>query len=220
MKHFYAYPKIEYSDNLATNIMVRGKVRDAVLQNTSLYYKYTITDSMNAEIISHKYYGSPEYVWAIYYANNIMNPRTDWPMTSREFDKYIVRKYGNIESAHSKYMDDGRINHDAIHHYTLNENFIIDKTTFNQVNAILSKYKTYYLANEEMLKKNLTQITSDGFVIDRQTFLTLGALNPESVQAITFYEYEQNLNEKKRDIVIIDKVFLYDIVSEFETLFD
>lgn len=220
MKHFYAYPKIEYSNNLATNLLVRGKIRDAVLNNTTLYYKYRVDDLMRPEILSYKYYGSPYYAWAIYYANNMTHPTFDWPMNQREFDKYILEKYGSLQKAQSKYSDGGKINHDSIHHYLLNNNHIIDRQTFTVASSILSKYKTYYLAHQDMLNKNLSHFVIDGFVIDKETFLNIGVLNPETVSAVTFYEHEYNMNENKRDILIIDKQYLFDIVNEFENLFD
>lgn len=220
MKHFYAYPKIEYSDNQATNIMVRGRVRDAVLNNSLLYYKYRIDEFMKPEILSHKYYGSPNYVWAIFYANNIVNPIMDWPMNQREFDRYILQKYGSLDKAQLKYASDGKLNYDSIHHYVLNDHYIIDELTFTQLNAILTKYKTFYQANEQVLKNNLSELKIGNFIIDRETFLSLGALNPETVSSVTYYEHEYEMNEKKRDIVVIDKEYLFQIVSEFENLFD
>jgi hypothetical protein len=220
MKHFYVYPKIEYSNNIATNVMVRGKIRDAVLQNSALYYKYRIDEFMKPETLSYKYYGSPNYVWAIFYANNIVDPLTDWPMNQREFDKYILQKYGSMDRAQLKYSSNGALNHDSIHHYVLNEKHVIDETTFSQLNAILSKYKTYYQANDDMLKKGMSSLTIGNFVIDRQSFLSLGVLNPETVSAVTYYEHEYNENEKKRDIFVIDKEYVFQIVSEFENLFD
>lgn len=220
MKHFYAYPRIEYSENLATNIMMRGKVRDAVLQNTALYYKYTIDDMMKPETLSHKYYGSSNYVWAIFYANNILHPVHDWPMTQREFDKYIIQKYGSLKKANGKYNADGSLNHDSIHHYVLNQTHIIDRTTFTNLNQIFSGFKSFNLAYDELMKGNKTELTIGKFVIDKETFFALGTLNPESVSAVTYYEHEERENEKKRDVVIIDKTYLYQILSEFETLFD
>lgn len=220
MKHFYAYPKIEYSENLATNIMVRGKVRDAVLSNTALYYKYQIDDLMKPEIISYKYYGSPNYVWAIYYANNILHPQFDWPLTARDFDSYIVQKYGTLEAPQKKYLSNGRLNHEAIHHYKLNNSHVIDRQTYTVITSVLSRYPTYFSAHKEFLEKGLKQVVIDDLVIDKETFLSIGVLNPESVSAVTYYEYEYELNEKKRDILIIDKTYLYRIVSEFENLFD
>lgn len=184
MKHFHVYPKIEYSDNMAVNIMIRGKIREQVLNNHCLYYKYTITDDMKAETLSYKYYGTPSHVWAIYYANNIFDPVMDWPLSSKEFNKYIISKYGSIQKAAAQKTQDGKINYGSIHHFVL-----IDKTT------------------------NLE------YVIDRDTFVKEGLTNPNSVKAITFYDYEYDLNEKKRQIKILDQVYLSNVLNEFYNLF-
>lgn len=196
MKHFYAYPKIEYSNNEATNILVRGRIRDEVLSNTSLYYKYTIEDQTRAEIISHKYYGSPNYVWAIYYANNILHPIYDWPMTYKQFTAYIIRKYGTIEKAQQKFHSDGSVNHDSVHHY------VLEDTYFNETTNSWSKTgRTYVIDKDQYIQMSLTK-------------------NASFVYPVSYYEYEYALNENKKNIVVLDKKHLNKIISEFENLFD
>jgi Base plate wedge protein 53 len=180
MRHFHVYPNVNFSDHLATNIMVRGKLRGAILNNVTLYYKYHITDDMTAELISQKYYGSAEYVWAIYYANDIHHPTFDWPMTERQFEKYLIEKYGSISKAQQKYDKTGKINDDAIHHYLLDGQYIVDKQTY--------------------LEYGYTQ--------------EYGKIVP-----VSFYEHEQQVNDRKREIVIIDKGNLFEIVNQFRTLF-
>jgi hypothetical protein len=54
---------------------------------------YTITEEDRAEDVSYLYYGTVDYVWAIYLANNIIDPYFEWPMTQRNFDRYIESKY-------------------------------------------------------------------------------------------------------------------------------
>jgi len=188
MRHFEYYPKIQYSDNLAVNIMVRGKIRDAVLKNSALYYKYTISDDMTAEIISHKYYDDPNKVWAIYYANNILDPVRDWPMTETQFQKFIIEKYGSIKKSATKFNADGSICWDSIHHFKLKD----------------SDTKLEY-------------------VIDKQTFIqpydTPSGTIPDQAYPVTFYEHELFLNNEKRNIIILDKKHLNQIVSEIRNLF-
>lgn len=196
MKHFYAYPKIEYSNNLATNILVRGKIRDAVLENSALYYKYNVDENLTAELISSKYYGTPNYVWAIYYANNIFHPVHDWPKPNRVFNAFLKNKYGNIDAIQQVYNPDGSLNHDAIHHYEIED-------------AYFDSTKNYWVK------------TGKKFVIDKQQFLETALTKSASlVSAVSFYDYEYNLNESKKNIIVIDKKFLYQIVSEFDNLFD
>lgn len=122
MIHFYYYPQVEYSGNQATNIMVRGKIRDAILKQTCLYYKYNVADGERPDVISSKYYGNSSYVWAIFYANNIVDPIFDWPLDSTNFNKYIIEKYGSVEKAKNVSTD--------FYHYTLDKEYYIDKFSY------------------------------------------------------------------------------------------
>jgi hypothetical protein len=179
MRHFVYYPKIEYGNNLAVNIMVRGKIRDAVLKNTGLYYKYTMEDGERFDMIAHKYYGNSDYVWAIFYANGIVDPVADTPKAHNDFISYIKSKYGNIQTPNQ-----------TIHHYEYtdslsNKTFIIDQTTYYQ-----------YLGEFEPETNSL-----------------------KSVRVVTQFEYEQELNENKRNIVVLDKQYIGSITNELENLF-
>lgn len=133
MRHFTYYPKIEYGNNLAVNIMVRGKIRDAVLSKSALYYKYTMEDGERFDVISNKYYGNSDYVWAILYANNILDPVADTPKSHNDFISYIKTTYGTIQTPSQ-----------TIHHYEYtdklsNKTFIIDEATYYRY---LGEYET------------------------------------------------------------------------------
>ena len=195
MKHFEYYPTIEYSEHLSTNIMVRGRIRDAVLANKVLYYKYTVPDGMKPEMISHKYYGTPNHVWSIYYANNIHDPIIEWPMDSRIFDQYIIDKYGSINKANQKFLDNGQLNLDSIHHYVLNNSY--------SKQSYIVDYETYL-----------------DFQVRKNTKGTNPYLDGDVVEPVTFYEYENGLNEKRREIVVIDNTHLSQMINEFIVLFD
>jgi len=170
MKHFEFFPKIDYSNEKSVNIMVRGKIRDAILANVALYYKYTIEDSDRPDILANKYYGNSNHTWAIFYANEIFDPRFDWPLNSSQFYSYIKAKYGSVQKTQNLL--------DEPHHYLLDDTFVIDKTT--------------YLDNSiEQARK----------------------------QKISVYQHEWNLNEAKRDIKIVDVVYLRQLTNELENLF-
>jgi hypothetical protein len=179
MRHFIYYPKIEYGNNLAVNIMVRAKIRDLVLNNTAIYYKYTMEDGERYDIVAHKYYGNSDYVWAIFYANNILDPIADAPKAHNDFISYIKVKYGSIQTPSQ-----------TIHHYeytdTLsNKTFIIDGDTYYQ-----------YLSELEP---------------ETQSF--------KKVRPVTQFEYEEELNESRRNIVVLDKQYIGSITNELENIF-
>ena len=167
MKHFTYYPKIEYSENIAVNITVRAKIRDAILSKSAIFYKYSLTDHDRPDIIATQYYGNPNSTWALFYANEVFDPRFDWFMSYEQFKAYIKSKYGSVDFA---------MNKNNIHHYILDNEYIIDKETFE---------------NNEVTGQK---------------------------RAVTFYEYEEDLNEAKRNIVVLDVVYLGMIVNELESI--
>jgi len=179
MRHFIYYPKIEYSNNLAVNIMVRGKIRDAILRNSALYYKYTIEDGERYDMIAHKYYGNSDYAWAIFYANGIVDPIDETPKAHNDFIAYIKAKYGSIQTPNQ-----------TIHHYEYTDKlsgktFIIDEATYYQ-----------YLGEYESETNSL-----------------------KTVSIVTQYDYETNLNESRRNIVVLDKQYLSSLTNGLENLF-
>ena len=48
---------------------------------------------------SQELYGTPAYAYLILMFNDIYDPVFDWPLGLRQFDNYIVSKYGSIDSA-------------------------------------------------------------------------------------------------------------------------
>lgn len=180
MKHFAYYPKIEYSGVQATNIMVRGKIRDAILEKAALYYDYVISDGERPDVIASKYYGNSTYTWAIFYANNIFDPQLDWPMDSDTLNTYIIKKYGSVSNAR---------NTDAnFQHYMLDGKYVIDKTRYLDNN--------FPDRGEDNMGQNVLRKTK-----------------------MSHLDYEIKLNDEKRQIKILDKVYLLQITNELKNLF-
>lgn len=179
MKHFYYYPKIDYSNNSAVNILVRGKIRDEILSSTSIYYSYYIREGERPDIISSKYYGNPSYTWALFYANNIFNPLEQWPLDYRDFISYLEKKYGGIEPATQD-----------IHHYEYYD--VFNKKTYEIDKLTYDSYFGQYEQDSQQLKQ---------------------------VKEVSIYDYEDSLNERKKNIVVLDKQYLYQITNELSNLF-
>lgn len=101
MKHFQYFPTIEYSGSIATNLMVRGRVRELINKNSTAFYNYIVSNGERPDHISYAYYGSTAYTWSILYANEIFDVLYDWPLSDREFESFIISKYGSIENTQS-----------------------------------------------------------------------------------------------------------------------
>ena len=213
MKHFYYYPTVEYGTETLVNIMLRGKIRDAVLEKTALYYQYNIKDGQRPDIVADKYYGSPKLTWAIFYANNMFHPVYDWPMDYRVFSKYLESKYG---------VSYPRGSLSAVHHYELyNKNtgqvFIVDKDMYlrygspTKAAAPVDVDKTAYEITDSS--------TNETYLMSAETHRTYYSDTSIIGRSVSVYQYEVELNEKRRDIFVLDKVYISQLTNELITLF-
>jgi hypothetical protein len=119
MSYFNKLPEIYY------NFIVNGNdklfiIRDITtnirplkdtLDNIALYDLYDIVDGETPEIISNKFYGSPNYHWAIMIANQIYDYVNDWPLPYDRLVQYCSDKYGegNIYLIHHYEDENGYV---------------------------------------------------------------------------------------------------------------
>lgn len=79
------------------NLFRRAKIRDDFFENISVFTKYKIIGEERPDQIAEKVYGNPGYDWIVLISNNIINVRTEWPLSDGEFSEYISRKYTQDE---------------------------------------------------------------------------------------------------------------------------
>ena len=81
------------------NLFRRAKIRDDFFKNATTFTKYKIIGEERPEQIAQKLYGSSTYDWVVLVSNNIINVRTEWPLSDSEFSDYLERKYTEAELA-------------------------------------------------------------------------------------------------------------------------
>ena len=209
-KYFNYYPKTFYtSDNevsgveAVTNIIARFAFDSQLKENSSAFYPYQIQDSDTPEIIADKYYGNVEYHWVVLLFNNIIDPQFDWPLKSDTLIDYIDKKYTANGTANTPAQSGLS--------WALSENNV--QGYFKVITST---------ANDGT-------ITTEKITIDANTYanVTTGSNTyttqaGESVRVVTtketqsYYTYETNLNESKREINLIKSDFLPQIEKEFK----
>jgi hypothetical protein len=105
--YFKSIPNIAYDINgnapntyqKATNIMKRPIFKPAVIDEITDYYPYRIKDGFRPDMVSQDVYDTPAYAYLILMFNDIYDPVFDWPMGIKQFDSYIVSKYGSMDAA-------------------------------------------------------------------------------------------------------------------------
>jgi hypothetical protein len=209
------FPKIQYdivkakqsNYQIITNILFRIGIIKDILSNISAYYNLSIIDGETPEIMASKIYGNPEAYWMILYANDIHDPQYDWPMTSTVFKKYLESKYGTVNAAQT-----------GIHHYEK----VIIKT--ESLSGIKSEWRS--VINYDKLTENDMGIPYDYYlspafansVVDIVSVNGQTVTQVTTVEAISYYDYEDRENEKKRDIKIIKVEYYRQILTELAKL--
>lgn len=211
-----------------TNILFRTAIIKDVLTNASSYTKYVIRDGDTPDILAEKIYNDPEAHWIILYANEMIDPQFDWPMTDVVFNKYIADKYrAAAEADLATTLQDYQViawtqdltNDASIHHY---------EKVVKQVNvAAQTTSEVRYIINKSKLTDNSLSVPYDYYdnLADEQdvTPINLTIKNQTVIQTIyrnkvSLYDYENELNENRRNIRIIKKEYYTQLVEEFNNL--
>lgn len=198
--YFNQFPKLNYNmegtpyknRTVLTDITFRLKIREKVKENLFSYYTVDISDDDTIEILAAKYYGDSEYHWIIALANDIVDPQYDWPLNYRSYVNYINNKYGSAANADL-----------TVHHYE----------------KVIKRYNQYSRTTDEII----IEIQEDAYnampaYSFRQFNLADGVTVEETItrRVVTASEWEYDRNNKKKQLKIIKKDYLPNILSEFE----
>jgi len=209
-KYFNYYPKTFYTSNnevngveAVTNIIARFAFDSQLKENSSAFYPYQIQDSDTPEIIADKYYGNVEYHWVVLLFNNIIDPQFDWPLKSDTLIDYIDKKY-TANGAANTTVQSGLA-------WALSENnvqgyFKVITTTANDGTITTEKITIDANTYANVGATSISKTTQAGEVVIIRT----------TKETQSYYTYETNLNESKREINLIKSDFLPQIEKEFK----
>ena len=165
----------------ATNIMKRVKFKREVIEDLADYYPYSIKDGERPDIISHQKYGTVAYAYLILLINDITDPIFDWPLSSQQFEQYITKKYGSVQSA-------------------------------------MNTTKYYYqIVRAEVAKTGISERIPEVKVIVDET--TYNSLDPPFKKIESVYSWEDELNNNKKEIKLINTEFVQDIDYQVKQFF-
>lgn len=245
---FDRFPKVQYDINrklyptydTATNIFMRIGIIKEVLNNISSYYVLELEDGDTPELLAEKVYGDSGAGWMIIYANNIMDPQYDWPLTYDAFQKYIIGKYGSIELAKTTAHHYEKIveRYDSETGVTTVDKFWIngEKLTQNSPEQPYDYYFPYASTLEQTVDSELYRVDMSGegaLTVDIDTEATAisrtQTVNTYNVSGKTIQEtiygrevdcltYEEELNDSRKTIKVIKSEYYSQIMKEFNDM--
>jgi hypothetical protein len=197
MQYFDTLPKIVYTNSAGqslamTNLLARASVIPQILKDPLVYYSYDIQEGDTPEIIAHKYYGDSYRYWIVLFANELLDPQWDWPMTSMVFEQYLADKYPSINIySEVEYYEKIITQYDSNTQTTTVNNVRIDEDTYNNLPVTQTEIYT--------LPTGPVTITTER-------------------NAVSIYDYEFNQNEAKRNIKILNSIYVNQFEEQFKQL--
>jgi hypothetical protein len=180
-------PDAKISDYIPVkNIFMRGKLREDIFQDASVFTKYKIKGNDRPDNIAFELYGDANLDWLVLTCNNIINVYNEWPMTQFDFENYLLEKYATYD------------NINAIHHYETTEvKNILGATIISAGLQVDSNYSVEFYDDQ----------------IEGMTTLF-------PVVSVTNYEYEENLQNDRRNIFVLKSKFLSIVKDDLEEMME
>jgi hypothetical protein len=213
-KYFNYFPKTLYtvdeSNSLrtVTNLIARFAFEDSLKNNSAAFYEYNIKESDTPEIIASKFYGNPERHWIVLLYNNIIDPQWDWPMQSRVLNEYIDKKYSS-----SEYADTANTSVSGLSWAKSQSNVqayykVITKKTFDAITVEKFEVDQITYEDDEKMEtgSNIDYQLQDGTSVNIKI----------TKETKTYYDYENEENEKRRTIKLLKTEFVSIIEKEFK----
>lgn len=205
MQYFDNLPKIVYrsaqgTSSIYTNLMARASIVPSVLKDPMIYYKYDLQEGDTPEIVAYKYYGDSYRYWIVLFANQIMDPQWEWPLSYNSFNAYINNKYGYSESLgtwsvfdpYSTTYELQKIitQYDATTQTTTVNTVVIDELAYNNLNDSTNTYTLPTGIVTVSVTKNI----------------------------LSYYDWELEKNESKRNINILNELYVDELEKQFKNL--
>ena len=174
------------------NFFKKGKLREDIFQNIAFFDKYYIRGNDRPDNVANEVYGDPTLDWVVLLSNNIINVYNEWPLDQSSFDAYVAEKYLDLfEDVPAETLYAG------IHHYESRE--VKDNN-----DAII------FPAGLEVSEDQ--SVTYFDFLTEREVTVSDIAI------PITNYQYEERLNNRKRNIYLLKPGYLNVIFDDLEEM--
>ena len=190
-KYFRYFPEVVYKGKPVKDITRRVRFLEQVSTDPRVFLPYVIKEGETADEISYHYYGTVNYVWLVYLANNIIDPYYDWPMTQNNLDSFVIDKYrGLAEASEGTTLSDRRV------------------LEWTQKTTITDNI-TYY----ENVDDPTIRLSPDSYGIGLDPDFQAVDWTP-----IRYYDYEFIENENKRHIFLIDREYASGTQKELKSI--
>ena len=182
-------PDAKISDYIAVkNLFKKGFLREDIFQNLAYFTKYEIRGDDRPDNVAFDVYGNSNLDWLVLTCNNIINVQTEWPLRQNDFDRVLLEKYGDYDTLYN-----------GIHHYETVE--IKNSQGVVIVPSGLQVDSNYSVSYYDFFSERQVSISSNN-----------------AITSVTNYEYETEIEEKKRNIFVLKERYLNIVEDDLEEI--
>ena len=237
-KFFKNFPEIQYtlSDGKIVSVkdfFRKSKIEQEAVQSIVEYTYYEIQEGERPDVIATKLYNNPDLHWTFFLVNDIEN-YYDWFKDSEVFEEYINKKYPGqyaIANASTDIVSAKSNDADKTNKFLLGEK-VTSVSSEGRVIEVTPEHNRIaieggkFVANEtitgKVSTKSFTPISvinhADGVSYYKNSDGLRKNSSDSGYSAVSHYEEENELNEKKRKIKIISPNKIDGIVNRFEEI--
>lgn len=174
-KYFDRFPLVDYNGVSAKNILAKVDFTQRAKRDIYSNFDYVLTESLyRPDLLSNVNYKSSYYDWLIYLSNGTIDPYHDFFKSQKDFDSFIIGKYGSIENANATikfyrnnwYIDDSTITSDIYESLSVGvKRYYNPKlNNANQIIGYVRKQEDWVQSTNKIIE--LTVDTTEGYLID------------------------------------------------------
>ena len=212
--YFRLIPEFEYVSRLpdtrigdyitVKNLFKKGEIRKDIFQNLAFFTKYQIIGNDRPDNVAFEVYEDSSLDWLVLTCNNVINVQTEWPLPQQQFDNYVLDKYGDYNTLYN-----GIHHHETVEEKNsqgvtvvpagleVSEKLRDDRQGSPTYNQLIPYYVSYY----------------DYFIDSQVTKNNLAV-------PITNYEYEEKLENNKRNIFLLKKDYVGIVLNDMEGIME
>ena len=188
--YFKSFPTTIWNGQEMVDLSRRADILQKIQGDPMVFLPYTLEEGDTMESLAYNYYGDAELSWLIAMANDVIDPYTDFWKPIDVLERFIAEKYAE-ECKTALNLS-----------YTPEDNQVIEwtKNTTTNENIVY-----YYSINSKDLK--ISRATQEGGKYASAEFVPM-----------RYYDYEIDVNEEKRNISVIARQYVSQIIDEMKTI--
>ena len=235
-KYFKHYPTIDFdvkndgqlieAKDIFRNIRVRDNSDEAITG----YEYYYVNDQDRQDVLATKLYGDATLYWLFWMVNDQFATYNDWPKSQSILERFIARKYSGkalvsnqqsdiVSSSDSKFLQGEKVvgsTSSAFGYVTK-----IDPTNKQVIlNDVQGTFQINETVTGSQSSKSFTLSSVRNFSDSPHHYVNSDGnkTTSETSTMVTNSEYEQTLNDSKRNIRYIKVDFIPQLLREFKSM--